>query len=58
LLEAGQVTELKEMTALLPHLVQNFELAAKKKRETALLEAWCRGFWSFSNIETHRLGWI
>ena len=39
LLEAAEVGELKQMATLLPHLVQNFELAEKKKRETAGLGA-------------------
>ncbi|KAE9379063.1 hypothetical protein N431DRAFT_397057 [Stipitochalara longipes BDJ] len=39
LLEPVQIEELKQMAALLPHLVQNFEMAEKQKKEAAEVEA-------------------
>jgi hypothetical protein len=39
LLKPVQVEELKQLTALLPHLVQNFEKAEKEKKENAEFEA-------------------
>jgi hypothetical protein len=35
LLEPAQIEELKQMAALLPHLVQNFEMAEREKEKAA-----------------------